>query len=245
MIRSTAIFLATLLCSTNAFVAPHSRTHTHLSQAIKIKHTTTPSALLDPYIIETTTNALSLSDATSLTTASSAGIFTNENIKAAFSVATFLPQPFWVFIIAFPNAKITKQLMGKYGIPVLTLFALVHFFIVFSSILQPNGTAPMAEFNDVFDPNGDPQGAMLGMMKYPNFVSEEWSHVLTWDLFVGRWVWMDGLKKGISTNIAVLFCNLIGPPGFLIHLVSSLVSGKGLPGDYDNAFFEQQIEEQE
>ena len=192
-------------------------------------------ALLDPYVMTST-----LSSATTLSESiTSNGLFTVENIKVAFSLATFLPQPVWIFLIVFPNAKITKQIMGTYGIPVITFFALIHFFIVFASIMQPNGTAPLAEFNDVFDPSGDPQGAMLGMMKYPNFVSEEWSHVLTWDLFVGRWIWMDGLKKGVFTNISCLFCNLIGPPGFLIHLITCLVSGKGLPGDYEEFDLEE------
>ncbi len=47
----------------------------------------------------------------------------------------------------------------------IALCCLVHFFIVTASIVQPDGTAPMAEFADVFDPNGDPQGAMIGMMR--------------------------------------------------------------------------------
>ena len=62
---------------------------------------------------------------------------------------------------------------------------------------------------------------------YPNFVAEEWGHVLTWDLFIGRWVWLDGLKRGIFTSHSVLFCNLIGPPGLLMHWITSLVVGKG------------------
>jgi hypothetical protein len=41
----------------------------------------------------------------------------------------------------------------------------VHFFIVVASIAQPDGTAPIAEFSNVFDPSGDPQKAMIGMMK--------------------------------------------------------------------------------
>jgi hypothetical protein len=41
----------------------------------------------------------------------------------------------------------------------------VHFFIVTASIAQPDGTAPMAEFADVFDLGGDPQKAMVGMMQ--------------------------------------------------------------------------------
>jgi hypothetical protein len=113
-------------------------------------------------------------------------------------------------------------------IEIVTLCALVHFFIVVASIVQPGESAPLAEFNDVFNPSGDPQKAMLGMMQYPNFVSEEWSHVLTWDLFLGRWIWLDGLKRGIFTSHSVLFCNLIGPPGLLLHWATCIVTGKGL-----------------
>ena len=71
----------------------------------------------------------------------------------------------------------------------------------------------------------------LFYLQYPNFVSEEWSHVLTWDLFVGRWIWLDGLRRGIFTSHSVLLCNLIGPPGLLLHWATCLVLGKGLPGN--------------
>jgi hypothetical protein len=156
-------------------------------------------------------------------------ILSNEEIKTAFNVATFGPQILWLFMILLPKNEITKKIMGSYA-PIIA-FSLVHLFIVIVSASQENGTAPLVEFNDVFDPSGDPQQAMMGMMKYPNFVSEEWSHVLTWDLFVGRIVWLDGLKRGIFTAHSVLFCNLIGPPGFLMHVATCLLTGKGLPGN--------------
>lgn len=141
-----------------------------------------------------------------------------EPIHTAFTIATFLPQPFWLLMILFPNTKITKTIMGGLEIPLLC--CLIHFFIVASSIsMDGTGvTAPLSEFNDVFDPSGDPQLAFMGMTtKYPNFVAEEWSHVLTWDLFIGRYVWIDGLKRSIFTPHSVLLCNLIGPPGLLLH----------------------------
>jgi hypothetical protein len=109
------------------------------------------------------------------------------------------------------------------------LCALLHFFIVATSIAQQGQgvTAPLADFAGVFDPSGDPQKAFMGMSSnYPNFVAEEWSHVLTWDLFVGRWIWLDGLKRGIFTPHSVLFCNLIGPPGLLLHWLTCTLSGK-------------------
>lgn len=57
----------------------------------------------------------------SITTAStsvSAGnglLVSPEPIHTAFSVATFLPQPFWLLMIVLPNANITRKIMGGLG----------------------------------------------------------------------------------------------------------------------------------
>lgn len=150
-----------------------------------------------------------------------------EPIHTLFSVATFFPQPFWLLIILFPKASWTKKIMGGLELPILC--CLVHFAIVASSIAVQGSeaTAPLAEFNNVFDPTGDPQRAFMGMTsKYPNFDAEEWAHVLTWDLFVGRWIWLDGLRRGIFTSHSVLLSNLIGPPGLLLHWLTCALVGK-------------------
>ena len=136
--------------------------------------------------------------------------------------------------LAGVSFRFTRITIGVYHSSASTeiplLCCLIHFVIVASSIAQQGAgvTAPLSEFNDVFDPSGDPQNAFMGMVSnYPNFVAEEWSHVLTWDLFVGRWIWLDGLKRNIATTApAVLFCNLIGPPGLLIHWITCTVTGK-------------------
>ena len=38
-----------------------------------------------------------------------------EPIHTAFTVATFLPQPFWLLMILFPKSSITKKIMGGLG----------------------------------------------------------------------------------------------------------------------------------
>ncbi|KAL3802760.1 hypothetical protein ACHAW5_008864 [Stephanodiscus triporus] len=178
----------------------------------------------------TVTSAVDYSAFSSSSSSVVVDVLGEDGIKLAFDVATFFPQLPWLFLILLPNAGITRRLLGGYE--VVALCCLVHFYIVIASIVQPDGTAPMAEFANVFDPSGDPQKAMVGMMQYPNFVSEEWSHVLTWDLFVGRWIWLDGLKRGIFTSHSVLLCNLIGPPGLLLHWLTSALTGNGLlPGN--------------
>ncbi|CAM9593147.1 unnamed protein product [Chrysoparadoxa australica] len=86
-----------------------------------------------------------------------------------------------MLMILAPNRSFTKIIMESWG-PIIAL-GLVHLFIVVVSISLPSGTAPIAEFADVFDPAKDNLGAMLGMMRYPNFVSEEWSHVSSSESF--------------------------------------------------------------
>jgi len=152
-------------------------------------------------------------------------------IPNLFNVATFGPQLFWLLMIVpkVDQSPVAKAIMRPYTVPLL--FSLVHLGIVSLSITAEGGTAPIAEFAGVFDPAGEPQKAMVGMMTYPNFVTEEWSHVLTWDLWVGRWIWLDGMKRGVFTPHSVLLCNLIGPPGLLLHIATGIVQGKGFPND--------------
>lgn len=185
--------------------------HQSPAPRVGLNHRAVPSAALDI--------------GTSLTTALAFG---NGDIQEALKVATFAPQPFWLLMILLPKTEATKRIMGSWY-PLLGC-SLVHLFIVIVSASQDNGTAPILEFADVFDPAKNTQDGMVGMMRYPNFVSEEWSHVLTWDLFVGRWIWLDGLKRGVFTPHSVLLCNLIGPPGLLLHTITCILSGKqGLP----------------
>jgi hypothetical protein len=151
----------------------------------------------------------------------------NLSIASAFNFATFGPQPLWLLMIFLPNWNVTKKIMGNW-LPIIA-FCLVHFFIVSNSLSQQDNTAPLEAFAGVFDPFGSPLKAMQGMMKYSNFISEEWSHVLTWDLLVGRLIWLDGIERGIFTGHSTLLTNLIGPPGLLLHLLTSFLYGKGLP----------------
>jgi hypothetical protein len=72
-------------------------------------------------------------------------------------------------IILIPNADITRRIMDSWAS--ILSFCFVHLFIVIVSASQTDGTAPIAEFANVFDPSGNPLSAMLGMMRYPNFVS--------------------------------------------------------------------------
>lgn len=156
------------------------------------------------------------------------------DVVTLFNVATFGPQPLWILLILSGlGVKAPAEAVMRPWAPLIA-FSLVHLAIVVVSATQADGVAPIAEFNEVFDATGfpfspAPQAAMQHMMQYVNFVSEEWPHVLVWDLFVGRFIWLDGEERGVFTPHSVLLTNLIGPPGLLLHLATCVLTGKGLP----------------
>ena len=150
-------------------------------------------------------------------------------IGAAFEFVTLVPQPFWLLIVFAPNWKGTRAIFEP--IQPIALIALVHLFIVVLSTQgsPETGTAPLDLFNHLFDPNYDGVETFLELATYKNFISEEWTHTLIWDLFVARYIWLDGRRRGIFTSHSVLLTNAIGPPGLLLHLATCLIVGKGLP----------------
>ena len=148
-------------------------------------------------------------------------------IEAGVSFDTFAPQFLWLLIIGLPEADITKKIMGPI-VPIVGL-ALVHFTIVAVAAAQEGALDQVLIFQEVFDPSLSQLAGMQKLFEIPNFVAEEWPHVLIWDLFVGRQIWIDGLERGINTRLSLAFCNFIGPPGLLLHVATCLITGKGLP----------------
>ena len=150
-------------------------------------------------------------------------------IAAGVSIATFAPQPFWLLMCAYPDSEVTKKAMGSL-IPVYALGA-VHLGVVALAATDnfPEGAKPVLIFAEVFNPLLDQLDGMVKLFEVRNFVAEEWPHVLIWDLFVGRLIWLDGLERNVTTWHSLLLANFIGPPGLLLHAATSVLSGKGLP----------------
>jgi len=151
-----------------------------------------------------------------------------ELIDAAVSFDTFAPQFLWLLIVAFPRAEITERVMGP--ISAILVLSLFHLAIVLLAASAPGGTEPVKIFADVFDPAQSQLDGMVRLFRVRDFVAEEWPHVLIWDLFVGRAIWLDSLKRGTPfTWPALLLTNGIGPPGLLLYVAICLATGKGLP----------------
>lgn len=65
---------------------------------------------------------------------------------------------------------------------------------------------------------GSPAGATAG-----------WVHFLAFDLFVGRWAYLDSRKIGLSawfTSPILFFVLMFGPLGFILYLIAREVKTK-------------------
>jgi hypothetical protein len=111
-------------------------------------------------------------------------------------------------MIVLPHWRLTRRLIGSPLVAaapavLYALLVLPRLGEVFPAVANP-------ALPDIAALLGTPAGATLA-----------WAHFLTFDLFVGRWAYLDSRERDISAWIMapVLFLILmLGPLGFLLYL---------------------------
>jgi hypothetical protein len=126
-----------------------------------------------------------------------------------FRLSNLLVLPFWVLMILLPEWRWTGRIMRSPFVsaaPALLYAALVlpRLGTIWPAIARPTLTGVAALL-------GSPEGATIA-----------WVHFLAFDLFIGRWIFLDSQERRLSALLMapVLFLSLmLGPLGFLIYLV--------------------------
>ena len=126
-----------------------------------------------------------------------------------FKLSSLAVLPFWALMIFLPRWSATKRLMSSplvCAAPAVLYAAMVipRFAEVWRAVSSP-------EISGIAALLGSPVGATVG-----------WLHFLAFDLFVGRWIYLDGRERGVSAWVVapVLFVTLmLGPCGFLLYLI--------------------------
>jgi hypothetical protein len=63
----------------------------------------------------------------------------------------------------------------------------------------------------------DPESVRRGLLQPRGFLAG-WTHYIAFDLFVGRWIWEQGLEQRRSTRVALLLTWVAGPTGLTVWL---------------------------
>ncbi len=133
-------------------------------------------------------------------------------IAQLFDAANFFVLPFWTLMILLPKWSITKRVMES-PLPSMALAGLYLYLL--SGTLTAESAQALANptLADIARFFADERAAATG-----------WVHFLVMDLFVGRWMYLEGQRAGIWTVHSLILCLFAGPLGLLSHLLTVWVS---------------------
>jgi hypothetical protein len=139
------------------------------------------------------------------------------DLETLFSLSNLAVMPFWILMIFLPGWAWTRRIIQS---PLVILPpALIYALLIFPNL----GTV----LTRVASPTLAGITTLLGT---PNLALAGWMHYLAFDLFVGRWEYLDSRACGISGWLmapALFFTLMLGPVGFLIYLgVRVVVRGR-------------------
>ena len=130
-------------------------------------------------------------------------------METLFRVSGFLVLPFWALMIFVPHWRVTRRLMSS---PLVAAApAVIYAVLVIPRFAEVWRAVSKPELSGVAALLGSPAGATIA-----------WLHFLAFDLFVGRWIYLDSRERAVSAWLMapVLFLTLmLGPCGFLLYLL--------------------------
>ena len=133
------------------------------------------------------------------------------NAELWYSIINLIPLPWWLLMIVAPRAELTKRLTRSYVI----FFILAVLYVIFLGLgarQLPGATAFDFSFHQV----------RQSLSQSPLLFVGAWIHYLVFDLFVGFWIYKEGLRLNIptwQTGICLLFTLMTGPFGLGLFLI--------------------------
>lgn len=130
-----------------------------------------------------------------------------------FQLSFLAAAPFWALMILAPGWRVTRRIAGS---PLIVLAPLAVCLVVLVPII-----------GDVWPVVTQPTLAGLrGLLADPEAVTALWAQVIAWDLFVGRWMYLDSREREVHSLVmapVLVFTILLSPIGLPIYFVVRLV----------------------
>jgi hypothetical protein len=135
-------------------------------------------------------------------------------MASLFRLSNLLVLPLWALMILAPRWRWTARIMQS---PLVSAApAILYAAVVLPRLGEIWTAVSRPTLNGVVALLASPAGATIA-----------WVHFLAFDLFVGRWIYLDGQERRASAWLMapVLFLTLmLGPAGFLLYLVVRFVA---------------------
>ena len=128
---------------------------------------------------------------------------------ALFGLTFAVAAPFWALMILLPGWSWTRRIIASplIVLPVVVIYALLV----------------IPAFGEVLPAVASPTlGGVRELLGTADGAAAAWAHMLAFDLFVGRWSWLDSRARGVPALImspVLLLTILLGPLGLLVYLL--------------------------
>jgi hypothetical protein len=133
-----------------------------------------------------------------------------------FDLAFLTALPFWVLMVAAPTWSWTRRVIAS---PLIVLPPLAVYLACVAPIL-PEFAAEML---------GPDLAGVRDLLATADGTATAWAHLIAFDLFIGRWMYLDSRERGVHplwmAPILVLTI-LLSPFGLLAYLALRTVLGR-------------------
>lgn len=131
-------------------------------------------------------------------------------METIFLLSNVLVLPFWLLMILLPNWAWTRRIIGSLW--VLVPPALLYAVLIVPSLPGLVGSLLNPSLGGIQTALATPEGATVA-----------WAHFVAFDLFVGRWAYLDNQQVGLPALLMapiLFFVLMAGPLGLLLYLAA-------------------------
>jgi ABA DEFICIENT 4-like len=125
-----------------------------------------------------------------------------------FTLTFAVAAPFWALMILLPRWSWTARIVGS---PLIVLPVLVIYMLL---VIRAFGDVLPVVVSPTLDGVRDLLGTAAG-------AAAAWAHMIAFDLFVGRWSWLDSRERHVPALVmapVLVVTILLGPLGLLLYL---------------------------
>ncbi|MEV0228891.1 ABA4-like family protein [Nonomuraea sp. NPDC050786] len=129
-----------------------------------------------------------------------------------FDLSFYVAAPFWALMILAPTWRLTRLIAGS---PLIVLPAVAVELVLLVPLFGefwPVVTRPSLE-------------GLQELVTRPEALTALWAQIIAWDLFLGRWMYLDSRERSIHPLVmapTLIFTILLSPIALPIYLVIRL-----------------------
>jgi Domain of unknown function (DUF4281) len=133
------------------------------------------------------------------------------NYSASFVLTNLYVLPFWALMIFAPHWTWTRRICGS--LLIIVPLAAAYSVLLIVTVVQIVSGGMMSDLTT--------SAGLLRVLSETEGTAVGWTHYLAFDLFVGRWAYLDSRERGILAwwvSPTLFFVLMVGPLGLLLYL---------------------------